>query len=143
MVKINPSVSLSESAKPASSGSRPVGESTFRQVLDQVRSPSVKKVNNSQPTAGTESILPTGALHHPLLAQAELVVSTMETYRLDLLNPEKTLKDLEETLKQLNRQVEDLRHDSETCSTLQNLVQGIAVAAEVERIKFERGDYLD
>jgi len=87
--------------------------------------------------------LPTGALHHPLLAQAELVVSTMETYRLDLLNPEKTLKDLEETLKQLNRQVEDLRHDSETCSTLQNLVQGIAVAAEVERIKFERGDYLD
>jgi len=142
MVKIEPDLIYLEGIHQKPGIPEKTGQS-FQDVLSRLNNASSGKVKSSQSTRSMESILPTGTFDHPILSQAETLLQTMEQYQQDLLNPGKNLREIEQTLARMRGQVQSLKRESASLPpTLKALTDRITLTAEVERLKFNRGDYL-
>ncbi|MBI4774774.1 MAG: hypothetical protein HY788_11450 [Deltaproteobacteria bacterium] len=142
MVKIEPDLIYLEGIHQKPGVTEKTGQ-TFQDVLNRLNNAPSGKVKSSQSTRSTESILPTRTYDHPVLNQAETLLQTMEQYQQDLLNPGKNLREIEQTLARMRGQARTLKRESASLPpTLKELTDRITLTAEVERLKFNRGDYL-
>ena len=142
MVKIEPDLIYLKGIHQKPGAAKKTGQS-FQDVLSRLSDAQSGKVKTSQSTRNTESILPTGSFDHPILNQAETLLQTMEQYQQELLNPGKNLKEIEQTLARMRGQAQNLKSESASLPpTLKALTDRITLTAEVESLKFDRGDYV-
>jgi hypothetical protein len=67
----------------------------------------------------------------------------MEKYAQALGDPKRTLKSIEPLVRQMGTEVQRLKvEDRDQSAGLSKLVNDIAVTVTVEKLKFQRGDYV-
>ncbi len=78
--------------------------------------------------------------------KTDILLSLIETYTAELSDPSKTLKELEPLIRKVRDSANELSEQAELLnpenSDLKRIAQQSAVTANVEYIKFNRGDYL-
>ncbi len=89
-----------------------------------------------------QATLPASKITSPAITQAEGLLSLMDTYAKNLQDPSKSLRQFEPVLKAMKNQATTLLAVSGDDAHLHALAQQLAATAEVETIKFNRGDYV-
>jgi len=81
-----------------------------------------------------------------IVEKVDSVLDLLDTYVLNLKNPNKTLKDIEPALLDMKQAADRLYKEhhlhEDKGSHLTQLVNNLQVTASVEYIKFQRGDYI-
>lgn len=119
---------------------------------------SLEKALDAQKTSGTpQHIAPLGEVRamsfHPIETPAEKVAAQtghlldlLDNYAKDLGNPSKSLKDMTPLLEQISMNAQELIENTDKVPHAEEQLRGIAssaaITAQVELIKFKRGDYV-
>jgi hypothetical protein len=75
--------------------------------------------------------------------RASSALNLMEKYAQALADPKRTLKSIEPLVRQMGTEVQRLKlEDRDQSAGLSKLVNDIAVTVTVEKLKFQRGDYV-
>jgi hypothetical protein len=76
-----------------------------------------------------------------ILNQTHTLLDLLDAYAKDMENPHKTLKEIEPLMLEIKRHSAELTNYAGDDPDLNNIVTRCALAANVECIKFQRGDY--
>lgn len=120
----------------------------FQKALDNVmatKAPQMQKTNMQLGEIRTTNISPVNMSSFDVAQKSDKVLSMLENYSNDLLNPLKSLKDLEPQIKKLKENTEELMEgvmSSNEDGTLRQHAAQCAMLASLEVMKFERGDYV-
>jgi hypothetical protein len=89
-----------------------------------------------------QATLPAGKNGSPAITQAEGLLNLMDAYARQLQDPGKTLRQIAPVLNAMKNQAATLLSASQGDVQLHAIAKQLAVTAEVETIKFHRGDYV-
>ncbi len=121
----------------------------FQKTLDNAiatKAPQMQKTNAMQlGEIRTTNLNPVNFTSLDIAKKSDQVLSMLENYSNDLLNPSKSLRDLEPQIKQLKKDTEELMEGIISSDEDDNIRQHAAQCAmlgSLEVMKFERGDYV-
>lgn len=118
---------------------------------------SLEKAMESQKASEASALSPLGEVHpatfHQITApvdnvtrQTNELLDLMDHYARDLNNPSKSLKDIAPLLEEISYNAKELMAETRkmplTEENLREIASRAAITAEVELIKFKRGDYI-
>lgn len=126
-------------------------DSSFRQNLEAANArqqslataPVGSAALNEVPSGGFPTLQ---TPQHAVVRTAQRLLDLLDTYAKDMGNPRKTLKDMEPLIVSIQQRAAQLAEETESLQTeddaLQTLARQCGVTANMECIKFYRGDYV-
>ena len=124
----------------------------FKQSLEAVRARKTAEPGPTQAVGSLGEVRPTTFPQIQALSHADMVQNTdrilnlLDSYLKDIENPNKTLKDIEPLIDAIQKDALQLLKDSDIVlpedEDFKRIARETAIAANVEYIKFYRGDYI-
>ena len=124
------------------------GKTSFADFLDKAMekecSPVSDDIVSGDVAPLAEPINPTiNSVHGQVIERASHLLDLMENYAEALRDPERSLKSIEPIVRRIDQELKDLRMQAKGIDHgIANLANEIAVTAQVETMKFDRGDYV-
>lgn len=147
MVNISGISNKSQPVNPVQKQEKPDGmfQKTLDNAIATTKAPQMQNTNMQLGEIRTTTINPVNMTSIDVAKKSDEVLSMLENYSNDLLNPAKSLKDLEPQIKKLKESTEELMEgviSSNEDGTLRQHAAQCAMLASLEVMKFERGDYV-
>lgn len=125
------------------------GGDLFKQTFEKVLSNTEKQTNGASPLPPLGEISPVN-LHMAKLdapgvgEKTDKLLNMLDKYTEALANPEKTLKEIEPLLQNIKKSAAELSLEADGADNpgLKSIADRSALTANVEYIKFMRGDYV-
>ena len=144
--QINETIAIQSTKKPNESATVPFSTSLENAMSNQIH----KKSGGGQTSPLSEPQSPVinrpGVPATSVVGQTEKLLALLESYAAGLENPGATLKELSSMVTEMKDEAMQLMASTGTNSTGENDLNGIAakaaLTANVEYIKFNRGDYI-
>ncbi|MBW1695818.1 MAG: hypothetical protein JRH18_14535 [Deltaproteobacteria bacterium] len=115
-----------------------LAEAQSKHLIDQSPQPRTESLGEIQAPSFTRIEQSSGSV----VNKTHELLDLLSHYTRDIESPNKTLKDIEPLIISMQQQASQLvKAATETSPELRKIAQEVAVAANVEYIKFYRGDY--
>ena len=117
----------------------------FSDVLAQAVSEQVQRAKRIEEARYTQTVAPVSdSSLPPLWLKVKDLLNVLDEYSQNLGNAKNSLKDLEPLIDKMENQIQVIDGDIDTAKTdpLNVLAQQVLTQAQVEVIKFRRGDYV-
>ena len=128
------------------------GSDLFKQSLEAAQA---KKTSESEPTQAVKSLGEIAATTLPqlqplspagVIQKTDRLLDLLDNYSKDIVDPEKTLKDIEPLIDTIKKDASQLLVEADKAipedGYLKQITREAAVTANVEYFKFYRGDYI-
>ncbi len=127
-----------------------VGDELFKKTLDKaikIKDTSETEKTGNRPLGEIHALPlnPVEDLSNDFQDMTNQLLDLLESYARDLGNPDKTLREIEPKAKALKKEAEELMEKAEKSphdKALHKIATESAMTANIEYIKFNRGDYI-
>jgi len=145
---INNIYSIKETERITRQNNTNLGNQGFQNFLEQctgnLKGTETKQIN-SLPEVYPIPVLNFEDTESQLLNNTYKVINILDKYTNGINNPQMSLKQIEPTISELKKQTENLNKEAQNGNidnSLKKIINNLNVLANVEYIKFQRGDYI-